>query len=190
MKKAFTLIELLIVIAILGILAVGLLIALDPIEQTRRASDTTIVQSAGEIKNAVARYYASKLYYPWCLSTSTPGNCTYAGGGCTADTTAGNIANFNIGTGSCANTVVMTNLTTTGELKTNPPANIANALWLITTTAGTAYEISFIPASKAQKGNYAPAVGQPGVYTTNLCTAAGTAAACPLTSLTCAYCVF
>ena len=44
MKKAFTLVELLIVIAIIGILAIGILIALDPVEQTRKASDAIVVK--------------------------------------------------------------------------------------------------------------------------------------------------
>ena len=61
MKKAFTLIELLIVIAILGILAVGILIALDPIEQTRRATDSTIQQSALEIKNAIKKNQMKRI---------------------------------------------------------------------------------------------------------------------------------
>ncbi|MGB3020375.1 MAG: type II secretion system protein, partial [Microgenomates group bacterium] len=65
-KKGFTLVELLIVIAIIGILAVAILISLDPIEQTNRASDVKLITASGEIKNAISRYYAGKLYYPWC----------------------------------------------------------------------------------------------------------------------------
>ena len=80
MKKAFTLVELLIVIAILGILAVGILIALDPVEQIRRATDATVLSSAGDIKSALNRYFASKLYFPWCESTSPAGGCTFVTG--------------------------------------------------------------------------------------------------------------
>ncbi|OGK17039.1 hypothetical protein A2774_01265 [Candidatus Roizmanbacteria bacterium RIFCSPHIGHO2_01_FULL_39_12c] len=177
LKKSFTLVELLIVIAILGILGVGLLIALDPIEQTRRGQDTTVQQSAIEIKGAINRYFASKLYYPWCDPASPAGACTYLGtDGCTADDIP---SNFSSG---CAN-YVMTQLTTTGELKSAPPSNIVNALNLITTSGGLAFVIDFQPASKAFDSSLTY------LYSDNLCTTPGNTTTCPASGNDCYYCL-
>lgn len=65
MKKGFTLIELLIVIAILGILAIGLMAALDPLEQLKRGRDTSTRNSVEEFYNAALRYYSTKERFPW-----------------------------------------------------------------------------------------------------------------------------
>ncbi len=70
LKSGFTLIELLIVIAILGILALGLMAALDPIEQLKRARDTATRSAIEEFYNAALRYYSSKEILPW--GTSNP----------------------------------------------------------------------------------------------------------------------
>lgn len=68
-KKAFTLIELLIVIALLGALAVGLLAALDPFEQLKKGTDTGTRNTVSEVQGAVIRYYALKGWMPWCTGS-------------------------------------------------------------------------------------------------------------------------
>jgi len=68
-KLGFTLIELLIVIAILGILAIGLMAALDPLEQLKRARDTSTRSTVEEIYNANLRYYSVKEEFPWSSSS-------------------------------------------------------------------------------------------------------------------------
>jgi len=65
MKKAFTLVELLIVIALIAILSVAVLATLNPIEQANKANDSTAQNDAAEIMNAYERYYANKQSYPW-----------------------------------------------------------------------------------------------------------------------------
>lgn len=70
MKKAFTLIELLIVIALLGALAVGLLAALDPFEQLKKGTDTGTRNTVQEVQGSIIRYYALKGWMPWCNSSS------------------------------------------------------------------------------------------------------------------------
>jgi len=70
-KSAFTLIELLIVIALLGALAVGLLAALDPFEQLKKGTDTGVRNTVSEVHGAIIRYYAvagNKM--PWDPSTA------------------------------------------------------------------------------------------------------------------------
>ncbi len=65
-KFGFTLVELLIVIALLGALAVGLLAALDPFEQLKKGTDTGVRNTVSEIQGAFIRYYALKNQMPWC----------------------------------------------------------------------------------------------------------------------------
>ncbi len=64
-QAAFTMIELLIVIAILGILAVAVLAAINPIEQINRGRDTGSRSDAEQLVSAIDRYYAYKGYYAW-----------------------------------------------------------------------------------------------------------------------------
>ncbi len=64
-QLAFTMIELLIVIAILGILAVAVLSAINPIEQINRGRDTGLRSDAEQLISAIDRYYAMKGLYPW-----------------------------------------------------------------------------------------------------------------------------
>ncbi|PIY78945.1 MAG: hypothetical protein COY81_05185 [Candidatus Pacebacteria bacterium CG_4_10_14_0_8_um_filter_43_12] len=64
-QRGFTMIELLIVISILGILAVAVLSAINPIEQINRGRDTGSQSDAEQLINAVDRYYAFNGTYPW-----------------------------------------------------------------------------------------------------------------------------
>lgn len=65
LSKGFTLIELLIVIGVLGILASGLLAAVDPFEQLKKARDANNRNAAVETLNALTRYYATHGVLPW-----------------------------------------------------------------------------------------------------------------------------
>jgi len=69
-NKGFTLIELLIVITLLGILAVAVLSAINPIEQMNRSRDTASRSDAEQLINASDRFYASKGYYSWRTGAS------------------------------------------------------------------------------------------------------------------------
>lgn len=63
-SKGFTLIELLIVIAILGVLAAGVLVAIDPVEQLARGRDTGRKSAATQLGRALQAYYTANSAYP------------------------------------------------------------------------------------------------------------------------------
>lgn len=69
MKKrnfgGFTLVELLIVVALIAVLSVAVLAAVNPVEQTNKARDAAFKNDASEVLSAYERYYASQSQYPW-----------------------------------------------------------------------------------------------------------------------------
>jgi prepilin-type N-terminal cleavage/methylation domain-containing protein len=70
--KGFTLVELLIVIALIAILSVAVLATINPIEQSNKARDSRVQNDAAEVMNAYERYYASQQEYPWEYFTTNP----------------------------------------------------------------------------------------------------------------------
>lgn len=63
--KGFTLVELLIVIALIAILSVAVLATINPIEQANKARDAAMQNDAAEVLNAYERMYANSQEYPW-----------------------------------------------------------------------------------------------------------------------------
>lgn len=110
----FTLVELLIVIALLGVLAAAVLAAINPLEQANRARDAKYKSDASQLLAAVDRYFVSKDEFPWM--TVTP--ATYD----SADDAIGFMSakNPNIGvcTGTCVGIAGSGVLITNNELKT------------------------------------------------------------------------
>lgn len=64
-RKGFTLVELLIVIALLGVLATAVLAAINPIEQINRSRDARMKSDSSQLLAAIDRYYASIQHFPW-----------------------------------------------------------------------------------------------------------------------------
>ena len=64
-STGFTLVELLIVIALIAILSVAVLATINPIEQTNKARDAKFKNDAAEVLSAYERYFASQNNYPW-----------------------------------------------------------------------------------------------------------------------------
>jgi prepilin-type N-terminal cleavage/methylation domain-containing protein len=77
-QAGFTMIELLIVIAILGILAIAVLAAINPIEQINRGRDTGSRSDAEQLISAIDRYYAFNGYYPWQTGAADTANVAIA----------------------------------------------------------------------------------------------------------------
>lgn len=59
LSKGFTLIELLIVIAIIGVLAGGLLLAIDPAEKLRQGNDTRAINDVSQTASKIEQYAIS-----------------------------------------------------------------------------------------------------------------------------------
>ncbi len=77
-QAGFTMIELLIVIAILGILAVAVLSAINPVEQINRGRDTGSRSDAEQLLSAIDRFNAFQGYYPWQVGQGDVGNLAIA----------------------------------------------------------------------------------------------------------------
>ena len=72
MKKGFTLIELLIVIAILGVLAAGVVAAINPLERINQANDSNAMGVIGTMANATEAYaVTNKGSYPVAADAAT-----------------------------------------------------------------------------------------------------------------------
>jgi len=65
--QGFTLVELLIVIALLGVIATIVIAAINPIEQANRATDSGNKADASGIVSALQRYYTGHNDYPWTI---------------------------------------------------------------------------------------------------------------------------
>lgn len=160
--------ELLIVIGVLGILAAGLLAAIDPFEQLRKARDTNTRNSAIELLNATQRYYASHTAMPWNVTSIT--DCGWVNGAesatndwkaLRADVTESSFSTGKVvvkvaregtpdnvaGVNSCLKTTLITN---DSELKDTFFTSIQNVLYL--GSGGPSRSVvCFSPESKSEK---------------------------------------
>lgn len=73
-RKGFTLVELLIVIALIGVLVLVVLAAINPIEQANKARDTRFRSDGAQLLAAIDRYFASKSEFPWVTVAPTYSN--------------------------------------------------------------------------------------------------------------------
>jgi prepilin-type N-terminal cleavage/methylation domain-containing protein len=159
-SQGFTLIELLIVMAIIAVLAVGVLIGLDPIEQIRKAQDGTKVNIISQYSGAQERYYAANQEYSWDTDSGV--------------TAVEHIYNLDAdGAGICtdAGCTVQDSLLLKGELKSGIMSQVnseaANTIIHFDkpggTTATLGYSACFSPESKAYEWS-AGALTKEGMY--------------------------
>jgi len=146
LSKGFTMIELLIVIAVLGILATAVLSAINPIEQINRGRDTGSRSDAEQLLSAIDRFYTSAGYYPWMSSADSTN---------TAITPLTEITSATQTFGDDRQQV-LTNLSSggTAELKASFVNKIVGAkyrkLWLYNSgVAGESTYVCFIPQSSS-----------------------------------------
>ena len=133
MKKGFTLIELLIVIAVLGILAAGVLATIDPFEQFKKARDTNARNSTVELYNAFIRFNANHGAFPWTYVKNGVTSCT--------ETTS----SVQDAMGTCISALI-----DDGELKSGFTASLQGGVGTTMTYSGTTDSIAvcFRPDSK------------------------------------------
>jgi prepilin-type N-terminal cleavage/methylation domain-containing protein len=142
-QKGFTLVELLIVIAILGIMAAALIATIDPIEQVRKAQDTDMKEKAVEFLNANTRYFTTHNALPWFTVANGGANCNTAG------STVATLALSNLS--ACVTTLI-----SDGELKQGF-SNASNLSQITVTnpnpqTNGVSdTTVCFLPQSKSQQ---------------------------------------
>lgn len=73
MKNGYTLVELLIVIAIVGVLASIVTITLNPLQQLGKANDAKRKQDLGEVQRGLELYYQDNERYPAALTFGSTG---------------------------------------------------------------------------------------------------------------------
>jgi len=141
-KSGFTMIEILIVIAVLGILAVAVLSAINPIEQINRSKDTGLRSDAEQLISATDRFYATTGYYPW---RSSPDD--------TNQYAVNTMTNMRATSGT-GNDILTRLSNSTSELKSAFVSRITatgyNTLWLYNRgTQGDSTYVCFVPQSGA-----------------------------------------
>jgi prepilin-type N-terminal cleavage/methylation domain-containing protein len=170
LQKGFTLVELLIVIALIAILSVAVLATINPIEQSNKARDAKVQNDAAEVMNAYERYYAGKSSYPWLdvvVGTMTVDSPFYSRSsqvGFALCSTTAVIASPNE---ACESSTTPGLIITTQELKnsflnkgyttmqSDPGWNYVNELFLIKQAAvdGNSIYVCYVPKANANRQN-------------------------------------
>lgn len=164
LKKGFTLVELLIVIALLGVIALIVIAAINPIEQANRARDTRFKSDGAQLVSAIDRYFTSQNEFPWVTSGAVTNN----------DAAFGFVSASNQGVGLCgADCSVDGSLITSNELKTEfrnrdfVKATTIDKQLFMGKGQGTSQSIyaCYIPAAKSNRDK---AIADGKVYTISL----------------------
>jgi len=176
MKKniGFTLVELLIVIALIAILSVAVLATINPIEQANKALDASVQNDAAEVLNAYERYFANSQSYPWMryidaddggqLTTDSAVFLESTDGGfgiCYLDSGDVNTAASDTGVCNIDPDLGVGALIESDELKPSfanksafqlVDANPINGLWTVKSQNGSIH-VCFVPRAKSNRNN-------------------------------------
>jgi prepilin-type N-terminal cleavage/methylation domain-containing protein len=178
MKKGFTLIELLVVISLIGVLAVAVLSAINPIEQLNKGRDAGRKTDAGQILGALDRYYAAKEEFPWnnsnwnnepAITAAFAGRVSMNGVGVCGQTAAapagGSIYTETRSASGCTYNGLLVN---TGELKsqfrgkkafrTNPA--MEDKIYIYKAANDSSISVCFVPTSTAARQQWNATAGQ------------------------------
>jgi len=145
-SKGFTLIELLIVIAILGVLAAGVLVAIDPVEQLNRARDASRKSSVSQLGRALQAYYTANSAYPpvvgWNTALTTSGEIKVfpANPGAPLAPACGGVSggvinNFCYKTNATPDIVVYTHMESKTEMNKGTCGGVALNTWYVYSSA-------------------------------------------------------
>jgi len=130
LAQGFTLVELLIVIALLGVIATIVIASINPIEQANKARDAGYKSDASELVSAVQRYYASQNQFPWTTLNSAVTADSQFGWIDAADTSVGLCAA--VGSGCQSTTASPAPLIASFELETS----FLNKSWIGSNVVG------------------------------------------------------
>lgn len=180
----FTLVELLIVIALIAILSVAVLATINPIEQANKARDASVQNDAAEMLNAYERYYTSQNGYPW--NDAIYGGNTIAQGtvlalrsddarfGILAGTMNAGVEGIAGGIGTTGALISTTELKSAFEGKSYftesfaVPANNVDAMYVVNNGSDSNY-VCYVPKASANRAKTAnlmclTAIGTTGVH--------------------------
>lgn len=140
LQKGFTLIELLIVIAIMGILAAGILVAVDPVDKINQANDSSVqgdVSGAGRASEAYATVHSG--FYPATLAELVTAGELKRAPAAPSGYTAYAVQNF-INTppvaGACSSGTTCTAIVITGQLKSKRYTSASTPFWRYESSTG------------------------------------------------------
>lgn len=188
LARGFTLVELLIVIALLGVIATVVIAAINPIEQANRARDAGYKADASQLLSAEERYFSAHSEFPWVSSGSLTNDDPF-GFINAADPTVGVCVDA-----SCTTTTAVPGglLVTALELKTEflnrnfvkkgigGAADVTQEIFVGKATGSSSSVYAcFVPQSKSNRDNACKANG---VYTLNTSNGTRSAQACTAAS--------
>lgn len=175
----FTLIELLVVISLIGVLAVAVLSALNPIEQLNKGRDAGRRADAAQILKSIDQYFASTEEFPWNnvgwtdkvdqVSGAFHGRGSMNGVGvCGAEETVPASGSYKVETIDASGCQYKGLLVTSEELKSQfgarkgfrSSALMEDKFYLIKEANDPSISVCFVPSSKATRTKWNAVAGQ------------------------------
>lgn len=152
-NKGFTLMELLIVIGVLGILAAGLLAAIDPFEQLKKARDSNYRSGAIELLQSFQRYYSNHGYFPWRASGTECATQNQATLAPTTPVSSLSAATVKVGASQDAEIApCLSDLVADGELKATFSQGLNTTIY-VSSWSKTDVRVCYLPEAKSNRND-------------------------------------